>query len=58
MLKGHEAVAIVQTTFYVPLIPFTIYVFVKNWPIKPRIFRITWLTLAVLSLSRFTFTTA
>ena len=52
MPSYHESVAIAQTIFYVPVIPTTIYIVAKNWSIGPRISRMSWLTLAVLSLSK------
>jgi hypothetical protein len=51
MPSQHEAVAIAQTVFYVPIIPTTIYILVKNWKIGPRMSRMSWFTLAVLALS-------
>jgi hypothetical protein len=51
MPTKHESVAIAQTIFYVPIIPITIYILVKNWTIGPRMSRLSWFTLAVLALS-------
>ena len=51
MLSNHKSVAIAQTIFYIPIMPVTFYILAKNWSIGARISRLTWLTLALLSLS-------
>ncbi|KAH8820643.1 hypothetical protein F5884DRAFT_56988 [Xylogone sp. PMI_703] len=53
MPSAYESVAIAQVMFYVPVIPITICILVKNWSIGARISRLSWFTLTILSLVRY-----
>jgi len=49
MLDPHTSAAIAQTVFYVPMVPVSIYVLVRNWRNRPRQ---AWLPLVGFSLRK------
>ncbi|KAF3014501.1 hypothetical protein E8E14_011265 [Neopestalotiopsis sp. 37M] len=49
MVSPHTAVAIAQTVFYVPILPVTVYLLVRNWNYGPRL---AWYPLVLFCLMR------
>lgn len=49
MITSHTSVAIAQTVFFVPAVPITLYLLVRNWYKGPRM---AWYPLFAFSLSR------
>ncbi|KAI0125251.1 hypothetical protein BJ170DRAFT_696766 [Xylariales sp. AK1849] len=47
-MTSHTAAAIAQTVFYVPAVPITLYILIRNWKNGPRM---AWYPLLVFSLS-------
>jgi hypothetical protein len=48
MVSSHTALAIAQTAFYVPAVPISLYIFIRNWKHGPKI---GWWPLVPFSLS-------
>jgi hypothetical protein len=47
MLGPHTSVAIAQIVFYVPIVPITLFILIRNWNNRPRM---AWYPLFTFSL--------
>lgn len=50
MLNPHTAVAVAQIIFYVPILPISVFILVKNWKNRPRL---AWYPLVTFSLGMY-----